>query len=230
MVNSTLPEYENHVRIFFKNPGLWNPSQANVLFITIFWAQASVYFTSYTGGCKMDLGLSTTGLDTKLFWLDKDKTFCWCSVAKLCPTLLDPLEWSTPGFPVFLCLPKLAQTHVHWVGSAIQPSRPLLRPFPPAFNLSSIRVFSSDLSLHRVAKGLELQLQHQSFQWIFRVDFLQDWLVWSPCFSSTTAHKHQCFLTEPSLRSNSQICTWLLEKTIAFDYMDLRQQSDVSVF
>ena len=135
MVNSTIPEYENHVRIFFKNPGLWNPSQANILFIIIFWAQASVYFKSHTGGCKMDLGLSTTGLDTKLFWLDKDKTFCWCSVAKLCPTLLDPLDCSTPGFPVFLCLPKLAQTHVHWVGGAIQPSRPLL---PPLFHLPSI--------------------------------------------------------------------------------------------
>ena len=212
MVNSTLPEYQNHVRIFLKNPGLWDPSQTNVLFITMFWAQASVYFKSYTSDCKMDLGLSTTGLDTKLFGLDKDKAFCWCSVAKLYPTFWDPMDCSTPGFSVFPCLLKFAQTHIHWAGGAIQPSHPLFPSFPPALNLSQHQsLFQWSGSLHRVAKGLELQLQHQSFPWIFRVDFLQDWLVWS-CFSSTTAKKHQFFLPEPSLWSNSQICIWLLEK------------------
>ena len=71
----------------------------------------------------------------------------------------------------------------------------------------SIRVFSNESALHYVAKVVELQLQNKSFQWIFRVDFLSDWLVWSPCsardsqevFSSTTIQKNQFFGTRPSL-------------------------------
>ena len=63
-------------------------------------------------------------------------------------------------------------THVHWVGDVIQPSRPLLFPSPPAFNLSQHQgLFQRVSSSHQVAKVLEFQLQHQSFQWIFRVDF-----------------------------------------------------------
>ena len=78
------------------------------------------------------------------------------------------------GFPVHHQLPKLAQTHVHRVGDAIQPSH-LLSPSAPAFNLSQHQgLFNSS---HQVAKVLELQVQHQSFQWIFRTDFLRiDWL------------------------------------------------------
>ena len=68
---------------------------------------------------------------------------------------------------------KFAQTHVHWVGDAIQPSHPLWSPSPPAFNLSEHQgLFQWISSSHQVAKVLELQLQHQSSQWIFRVDFL----------------------------------------------------------
>ena len=74
--------------------------------------------------------------------------------------------------PVHHQLLELTQTHVHQVSDAIQPSHPLSSP-SPAFNLSSIRVFSSESVLHiRWPKGLEFQLQHQSFQWIFRTDFL----------------------------------------------------------
>ena len=69
----------------------------------------------------------------------------------------------------------------HWVGDAIQPFYPLLSPFPPALNLSKHHnLFKWVSSSHQVAQILELQLQHQSFQWTFRVDFLKDWLVWSP--------------------------------------------------
>ena len=60
----------------------------------------------------------------------------------------DPMDCSKPGFPVHHHLPELAQTHIHWVGDAIQPSHPLSSPSPPAFNLSSIRVFSSESVLH----------------------------------------------------------------------------------
>ena len=58
------------------------------------------------------------------------------SVAQLCPTLLDPMDHSTPGSPVHHQLPESTQTHLHGVGDAIQPSHPLSSPSPPAFNLS----------------------------------------------------------------------------------------------
>ena len=104
------------------------------------------------------------------------------SVAQSCLTLCDPLDCSTPGLPVRHQLLELVQTHAHWVGDAIQPSHPLSFPSPPAFNLSQHQgLFQGVGSLHQVAKVSELQLQHQSFQWIFKVDFLYDWLVWSPC-------------------------------------------------
>ena len=94
------------------------------------------------------------------------------SVAQSCPTLCNPIDCSTPGLPVHHQLPELTQTHVHRVSDAIQPSHPLLSPSPPAFNLSQHQgLFKWVSSSHQVAKVLELQLQHQSFQWIFRVDF-----------------------------------------------------------
>ena len=69
--------------------------------------------------------------------------------------------------------PRAAQTHVHRVGDIIRLSHPLLSPFPPAFNLSQHQgLFKWLISSHQVAKVLEFQLQHQSFQWIFRTDFL----------------------------------------------------------
>ena len=73
---------------------------------------------------------------------------CCCSVAQSCPTVYDTLDCSTPGFPVLHPLPELAQTHVHWVDDAIQPSHSLSSPSPPAFNLFSIRVFFSESALH----------------------------------------------------------------------------------
>ena len=95
------------------------------------------------------------------------------SVTQLCPTLYDPMDCSTPGFLVRYQLLEPAQTHVHWVGDVIQPSHPLSSPSPPAFNLSQHQGLSQWVSFsHQVAKVLELQLQHQSFQWIFRTDFL----------------------------------------------------------
>ena len=74
-----------------------------------------------------------------------------CSVAQSCLTLCDPVDCSTPGFPVHQ-LPELAQTHVHWVGDAIQPSHPLSSPSPPALNLSQHRgLFQWVSSSHQVA-------------------------------------------------------------------------------
>ena len=70
-------------------------------------------------------------------------------------------------------LPELTKIHVHRVGDAIQPSHPLLSPCPPAFNLFQHQgLFQWVSSSHQIAKILEFQLQHQSFQWIYRTDFL----------------------------------------------------------
>ena len=100
------------------------------------------------------------------------------SVAQSCSTLCDPTNCSTPGLPVHHQLPEFTQTHVHWVGDAIQPSHPLSSPSPPAPNPSQHQgLFQSVSSSHQVGKGLEFQLQPQSFQWLFRTDFLRmDWL------------------------------------------------------
>ena len=106
------------------------------------------------------------------------------SVAQSCPTLCDPMDCSMPGFPLHHQLLELTQTQVHPVGDAIQPSHPLLTSSLPAFIFPSIRVFSSESVLHvRWPKYWSFQLQHQSFQWIFRTDFLEDGLVGSPCSS-----------------------------------------------
>ena len=95
------------------------------------------------------------------------------SVAQSCLTLCNPMDRSTPGFPVHHQLPEFTQTHVHWVHDAIQSSHPPSSPFPPAFNLSQHQdLFKWVSSLHQVAEILEFQLQHQSFKWIFRTDFL----------------------------------------------------------
>ena len=103
------------------------------------------------------------------------------SVAQLYPTLR-PHGPQQPGFPVHRQLPELTQTQVHWVGDAIQPSHPLSSPSPPAPNLSQHQgLFQRVSSSHQVAKVLESQLQHQSFQGTPRTDLLQDGLVGSPC-------------------------------------------------
>ena len=95
------------------------------------------------------------------------------SVTQSCLTPCDPTDCSTAGFPVHHQLLEAAQTHVHWVGDAIQPSHPLSSPFPPAFNLAQHQgLFQWVSSSYQVAKILELQLHHQSFQWVFRTDLL----------------------------------------------------------
>ena len=92
------------------------------------------------------------------------------SVAQSHPTLCDPMNHSTPGLPVHHQLPEFTQTHVHWVSEAIQPSHPLSSP-SPTLNLSQHQgLFQWVSSSHEVAKVLEFQLQHQSFQWTPRTD------------------------------------------------------------
>ena len=143
------------------------------------------------------------------------------SVTQSCLTLCDPMNCNTSGPSVHHQLPELAQTHVHRVGHAIQLSHPLSSPSPPAFNRSQHQgLFKWVSSSHKVAKVLEFQLQHQSFQWPS-----QDWFPLgltglislqskglSRVFSNTTVQKHQFFSTQLSSQSNSHVHTWLLEK------------------
>ena len=99
-------------------------------------------------------------------------------VAQLCPTLCDPMDCSTPGLHVHHQLQEFTQTQVHGVGDAIQQSHPLSSTSPPAFNLAQHQgLFQWVTSSHPIshfftAKVLEFLLQHQSFQWVFRTDFL----------------------------------------------------------
>ena len=94
----------------------------------------------------------------------------WLSCVWL--TLCNPMDCSTPGFPVLYQLPEFAQTHVHRVSDDIQTSHPLSSP-SHAFHLSQHpSLFQWVIFSHQVAKVLEFQLQHQSFKWVFRTDFL----------------------------------------------------------
>ena len=87
-------------------------------------------------------------------------TDCCCSFAKSCPMLCDPMDCSMPGFPVLHHVLEFAQTYIHWVGDAIQPSYLPSSHSPPAFNLSQHQgLFKWVSSSHQVAKGLEFQLQ-----------------------------------------------------------------------
>ena len=156
--------------------------------------------------------------------------------------LCHPMHFSTPGFPVlhyfceFAQTHEFVQTHVHWVGDAIQPSHPLSTP-SPAFNLSQHKGhFQLVGSSHQVAQFLELQLQHQSFQWIFRVDFFYDWLVWSLCFPRETQESSPALQFESITLQHSALFMVQLShlymttgKTTALAIWIFRQ-SDVSAF
>ena len=147
---------------------------------------------------------------------------CWCcSIAKLCPSLCDPMDCGTPGFPVLHYLPEFSQTHVHWV--SVMPSNnlilchPLLLPsiFP------SIRVFSNESALcirwpnYWSFSFSNSPPNEQSFLWfplgLTGLISLQSKGL-SRVFSSTTVWKYDIFGAQPSLWSSSHICTWLLEK------------------
>ena len=144
----------------------------------LLWILRSIYFSKSmfllsSGGFPF---WSLPFLFLKINFFAVQKLLSWIqfsSVTQSCPSLCDPMDCSIPGFPVHHQLPELTQTHVHRVGDAIQPSHPLSSPSPPAFKLSQHQgLFQWVSSLHQVAQVLEFQLQHQSFQWIFRTGFL----------------------------------------------------------
>ena len=156
--------------------------------------------------------------------------------AQSCPTLCDPMDCSMPGFPVRHQLPELVQTHVHQVGDTIQRS-PTVVPFSSRLQSFPASGSFPRSSLPQVAKVLEFQLQHQSFQWIFRTDFLLDGLVGSPC---SPRESQESSLTPQFKSINCLVLSLLYGSTLisihgywknhSFDYMDLCQQSYVSAF
>ena len=135
------------------------------------------------------------------------------SVTQSCLTLCDPMDCSTLGFPVHHQLLELAQTHVHWVSDAIQPSHPLSAPSPPAFNLSQHQgLFQWVSSSHPVTKAIGASAS-ASNEYSGLISFRTDWFDLlaskglSRVFSNTTVQKHQFF--------GAQLSTELLGKPIA---------------
>ena len=142
------------------------------------------------------------------------------SVAQSCPSLCNPMDHSTPGFPVCHQLPEIAQTCVCWVGmpsisSSVIPFSSCLQSFPAWGSFPMSRLFSSGHSIGASTSASILPMNIQSWFPLRLTD-----LIFLLCkklsrlFSSTTVRRHQFFSTQPSLWSNSHICTWLLEKTI----------------
>ena len=142
------------------------------------------------------------------------------SVAQLCLTLCNPMNRSTPGFPVHHQLPEFTHSHVHRVSDAIRPSHPLSSPSPPAPNPSQHQSFPMSQLFtwggqSTGVSALASFLPKKSQGWS-----LSEWTGWislqskglSRVFSNTTVQKHQFFGTQLPSRSNSHIHTWPLEK------------------
>ena len=160
------------------------------------------------------------------------------SIAQSCPTLCDAMDCSTPGLLVHHQLLQFTETHIHWVSDAIQPSHPLLSPSPPAFNLSQHQgLFKWVSSSHQVAKVLELQLQHQSFQWIFMISFRMDWHLckyesckYTPaCWADQTQWSpHKCPVMLDLLVENQQTvetANWKWRPLLSHRYSDMHQKA-----
>ena len=157
---------------------------------------------------------------------------CCCSVSQLCLTLCDPIDCSTPGFPVLHHLSELVQTHIHWVGDAIQPSHSLSSPSPPTFNPSQHQGLASSGQSIGVSSSASVLPMN-----------IQDWLLlgltgWSLC--SPRDSQESC--PTPQFKGiNSSVLSLLYGPTLisihdywknhSFDYTDFcHQQNNVSAF
>ena len=142
------------------------------------------------------------------------------SVAQSCPTLCDPMNCSMPGLPVHHQLPEFTQTHVHWVGDAIQPPHPLSSLSPPAPNpsqhqgLFQSQLFTSggqNIGVTAIASVLPMNTQDWSpLEWTCWISLQSKRL--SRVFYNTIIQKHQFLGAQPSSQSNSHIHTWPQEK------------------
>ena len=142
-------------------------------------------------------------------------SLCYCSVVQLCPTLFDPMDYSTPGFPISHYLLELDQTRVHWVDDPTQP-HPLsfLLSFPASGSFLRSRFFTSggqSIGASALASVFPMNTQDWlPLAWTSWISLQSKGL--SRVFSNTTVQKHQFFGAQPSLWSNSHIHKWLLEK------------------
>ena len=144
------------------------------------------------------------------------------SITQWCPTLCNPMDCSTPGFPVHHQLPKLAQTHVHWVGDAIQPSHTssaisfssCLQSFSASGSFPKSQFFASggqSIGVSVSASVLPMNIQDCiPLGWTGWISLQSKGL--SRVLLNTTVQKHQFFSAQLSLQSNSHIHTWLLGK------------------
>ena len=144
---------------------------------------------------------------------------------------------STPGFPVLHHLPELAQTHVHWVGDAIQPSHPLSPSSPPcpqSFPASGSFPNSQFFASSGQNIGASVSVLPTNTQGWFPLGLTGLLVLLSKglwrVFSSATIRRHQFFGAQPSLWSNSHIHNMTYWKNHSFDYTDFCFQSDVSAF
>ena len=165
-------------------------------------------------------------LEFKYFWFQRIAIRFlflveFSSVTQSCSTLCDPMNHSIPGLPVHHQLLEFTQTHVHWVGDAIQPSHPLSSPSPPvpnpsqqsgSFPMSQLFPWGSQ-SIGVSASGSVLPMNTQDWsplEWTGWISLQSKGL--SRVFSNTTVQKHQLFGAQLSSQSNSHIHTWPLEK------------------
>ena len=144
---------------------------------------------------------------------------CCCSIAQLCLTLCDPMDCSMPGFPVLHSLPELAQTHVRWIGDAIQPSHPVSSPSSPAFNLSQHQGLFQLVLLIRWPKYWNFSFSISPSNWFsglisFRIDWLDLLAVQGTLKSLLQHHSSKASILQSSLWSNSHPYT-STGKTIA---------------
>ena len=169
--------------------------------------------------------------------------YCYCSVAKSCLTLCDSLDCSTPASSGLHYFPEFAQISQNLlrftsVELVILSNHLFLCHLLPLLPSIVPRVFSNEVALHiKWPKYWNLELQQQSFQWIFWVDFLYDWLAWSPCSprdSQESSSASQCESISSSafslLYGPALISVHDYWENHNFDYMDLCWQSDVSAF
>ena len=145
--------------------------------------------------------------------------FQFRSVTQSCPILCNPMDRSMPGFPVHHQLLELAQTHVHQVGDAIQPSHPLLCPSPPAFTLSQHhRLFQWSVLRIRWPKYWSFSFSiSPSNEYSGLISFRMDWLdllaVQGTFKNILQQHSSEASILQYSaLWSNCHIRPWLLEK------------------
>ena len=172
-------------------------------------------FPSFNSKCMFYFGFHcrTQNDNVKVIYVQ------FISVSQSCLALCDPMNCSTPGLPVLHQLTESTETHVHWVGDAIQPSHLLSSPPPPAPNPSQHQGLSNESACHiRWPKYWSFRFsinpsnEHPGLN-SFRMDWLDSLQSkgLSRVFPNTTVQKHRFFRAQLSLESNSHIPTWLLD-------------------